>query len=117
MKYYYEKPEKWTNVGSIYYCDAPLYNACTLFRNGNIGIAIIQEHYDPNRKVKWWGPIKPWIAYDIWRNPNFGKYMINHASEPNEKGIYPTIQLRQLMWKLRMKPLKKEFWEENIYDE
>ena len=116
MKYYYEKPEKWVSAGSTYYCDAPIYNSCTLFRNGNVGLSVIREHFDKIKKVRWWGPIEPWIAGDIWKHPEFGKYMIRNAGEPNDKGVYPTITLRKLMWRLRMKPLRREPWESKEFD-
>ena len=93
-----------------------MYNSCTLFRNGNVGLAVIQERYNSKRKIRWWGPIDPWIAGDIWKNPEFGLFLIKNSGEANEKGVFPTIQLRKLMWRLRMKPLRKEFWEEGDFD-
>lgn len=116
MKYFYEKPEKWTGAGYIYYCNAPLYNSCTLFKIDDIGLAVVQEHYNLERKTRWWGPIAPWIAGDIWKNVEFKKYLKENGGKPDENGIYPTIQLRKLMWKLRMKPLQKEFWEMEIFN-
>ena len=116
MKYYYEKPENWISAGRIYYCDAPTYNYCTLFRNGNVGLAVIQEHYSKDKKARWWGPVEPWISGELWRHKDFGKFLIDNSGEPNEKGVFPTIQLRKLMWRLRMKPLRKEFWEEGDFD-
>lgn len=114
MKYYYEKPEKWVGAGKVYSCDHPLYNQCTLFQSGNgeVGLAIIQERYNKRTKARWWGPIEPWIAGDIYLNEGFEMYFIDHAKKADSNGLYPTVTARQIMWALRMKPLRKEFWED-----
>ena len=114
MKYYYEKPENWVGAGEIYICDHPKYNRCTVFksRDGSVGLAVIQEKFDKRKKIHWWGPIEPWIAGDIFLNPGFEMYFIDHAKPRDENGLYPTVELRKIMWALRMKPLRKECWEE-----
>ena len=33
----------------------------------------------------------------------------------NQNGFYPTVTVRQLMWAIRMKPMKKERWE-TVFD-
>ena len=114
MKYYYEKPNKWVGAGEIYICDHPMFNRCTLFRNGNLGLAIIQEHFDISRNVRWWGTVEPWIAGDIYVNKNFQQFFDENAAEKDENGLYPTFTIRKIMWALRIKPLKKEFWEEYL---
>lgn len=114
MRYYYEKPEQWVGAGEIYICNHPLYNRCTLFKTGNRGIAIVQEHFDTRAKTRWWGIIEPWIAGDIYQNPGFKQFFNEHAAEADENGIFPTFTLRKIMWALKMKPLKKECWEEDI---
>lgn len=53
MKYYYEKPETWDNVGQTYICDHLLYNRCTLFKKGKKGLAVIQEHFNKKKQ----GPV------------------------------------------------------------
>lgn len=113
MKYYYEKPSEWVGAGSTYVCNHPLYNKCTLFQNGSYGLAVIQEHFNEITKARWWGTIEPWIAGDIYLNPGFSDYFEEHAAEADENGLFPTVQLRKIMWALRMKPLKKEYWELN----
>lgn len=112
MKYFYEKPDKWLGAGIVYPCNHPMYNRCTLFQNGSKGLAVVQEHFDKNKKTRWWGPIEPWIAGDIYLNSNFREYFEKNAKIPDERGLYPTVKLRSLMWDLRMKPLKKNPWEE-----
>lgn len=110
MKYYYEKPESWSQAGQIYICDHPLYNRCTLFKKGKKGIAVIQEHFNPITKARWWGTIEPWIASDIYLNDNFNRFFEENARE-EENGLYPSFPVRKVMWALRMKPLQKEYWE------
>ena len=112
MKYYYEKPDEWIGAGKTYICNHPLYNRCTLFQNGSKGLTIIQERFDKERKIRWWGPVDPWIAGDIYLNEGFYDYFKSVAGEPDENDLYPTVKVRSVMWALRMKPLQKEFWEE-----
>ena len=112
MKYYYEKPENWIGAGKVYICDHTMYRQCTLFQSGNVGLAIIQERYDPEKKVRWWSYIDPWLAGDIFLNKKFEGYFVDHARQADERGIFPTYKVREVMWALRMKPLKKEYWEE-----
>jgi hypothetical protein len=114
MKYYYEKSENWIGAGKIYICDHPLYHRCTLFQNGSKGLAIIQERFDEHTKKRWWGPIDPWLAGDIYLNDEFQSFFDEYASEPDEKGLYPTFPVRKIMWTFRMKPLRKEYWEYNL---
>lgn len=112
MKYYYEKPEEWVGAGETYICDHPRYNQCTLFRAGPVGLAIIQEKYNVRAKARYWTTVDPWLAGDIFLNEKFEGYFVDHAQESNEKGLFPTVTVRKLMWALRMKPLRKEEWEE-----
>lgn len=112
MKYYYEKPETWIGAGKVYICNHTMYRQCTLFQNGDVGLAVIQERYDPEKKVRWWSYIDPWLAGDIFLNKKFEGYFVDHARQADERGIFPTYKVREVMWALRMKPLKKEYWEE-----
>ena len=114
MKYYYEKPEEWVGAGETYVCNHPFYNRCTLFRNGIRGVAVIQERFNEKTKARWWGPVEPWLSGDIYLNSGFPDFFEKTATEPDENGLYPTITVRKVMWKLRMKPLRKEYWEEEI---
>jgi hypothetical protein len=111
MKYYYQKRENWISAGRAYQCDHPMYSRCTLFQNGSRGLAIIQEKFNPIKKTRQWSSVEPWIAGDIYLNPGFKAYFNAHATEADENNLYPTVKLRTIMWALRMKPLKKEFWE------
>ena len=114
MKYYYEKPEKWIDAGEIYFCDHVLFNRCTLFLKGARGLAIVQEHYNKKTKARWWGTVDPWLAGDIYCSDGFDEYFNETAAEKDENGFYPVIPVRKIMWALRMKPLRKEKWENEI---
>ena len=54
------------------------------------------------------------LAGDIYFSPGFLEFFEENAAEPDEIGLYPTVTARKIMWKLRMKPLKKEYWEEEL---
>ena len=114
MKYYYEKPEKWIGAGEIYICDHPMYNRCTLFRIANRGLAVVQERFSKQTKARWYGPIDPWLAGDLYFVSGFQEYLNNNAEKPDQNGLYPTVTVRKIMWALRMKPLRKEYWEESL---
>ena len=111
MKYYYERPKTWTISGDIYRTNNPLFNKATLFKQGRVGLLVIQLRFNPTTKHMWWSNIDPWIASDICKNDRFKEVFEKFASEKIPGGDYPIIQLRKLMWELRIKPLKKEFWE------
>ena len=112
MKYFYQKPKDWVTAGTVYICEHPMFNHCTLFQDGERGLAVVQEKFNPIKKTRWWGTIEPWIAGDIFLNGHFQQYFNEHAGPADEHGIFPTVTLRKIMWALRMKPLKKEAWEE-----
>ena len=62
MRYHYEKPGIFTSMyGEVYECDHPVYNRCTLFKIGKLGLAIIQQRYDPKTKRTWWTEIDQWL--------------------------------------------------------
>ena len=114
MKYYYEKPSEWVGAGKIYSCNHPLYNRCTLYLKGTKGLAVIQERYNEKTKVRWWSSVDPWLAGDIYFSESFDEFFEENAGEPDENGLYPTVTIRKIMWALRMKPLRKERWENDI---
>lgn len=117
MRYHY-KPVHRIGVrvrnGQTYSCDHPVYNQCTLFTRGKDGLAVIQQRYAATTKTTWWTEIDSDLIYDILEHPKFWEYFKMRSGEP-EAGIYPTVTLRQLMWALKMKPLKKEPWE-TVFD-
>ena len=115
MRYHYEKPARFHAVyGQLYICDHPVYNRCTLYLIRNQGLAVIQQRFDVRTKTAWWSEIDPWLVNDIYLNPRFKAYFDKKAGKCTD-GLYPTVTVRQIMWALKMKPLKKERWE-TVFD-
>lgn len=111
MRYHTEKPLITTRMyGEPYICDHPVYNSCTLFKIGDKGLAVIQQRYDPRLKHTEWTSVDPWLNDILYLNPGFRAFFEARAVEPINE-LYPTVTVRQLMWALRMKPLKREPWE------
>ncbi len=112
MRYHYEKPAVFLALyGERYICDHPIYDACTLFkhRDGR-GLAVIQQRYNAENKTTWWGEIDPWLCNDLYLHPRFKEYFDRRAGDCTD-GLYPTVAVRQIMWALKMKPIKRERWE------
>ena len=111
MRYHYEKPKIYSTIyGESYECNHPVYNRCTLYRIDNLGLAVIQQRYDPKTKTTWWGEIDPWVIDSLYLHPKFKEYFDSRAGEC-ENGIFPTVSIRQIMWALKMKPIPRERWE------
>lgn len=111
MRYHYEKPKIYLSMyGETYVCNHPVYSKCTLFRIGKKGLAVIQQKYDPITKHTWWGEVESWLTDSLYLHPNFKSYFDERAGECKD-GLYPTVSIRQMMWALKMKPLKRERWE------
>lgn len=64
--------------------------------------------------MTYWSEIDPWLTDDIYLSSGFKKYFDDHADKCTD-GLYPTVTVRQIMWALRMKPIKKEKWE-TVFD-
>lgn len=111
MRYHTEPPEVFgTSYGKDYRCDHPVYNHGTLYTIGDKGLVVIQQKYMPGMKQTWWDVIDKEYRDMIYLNKNFKEFFDKHADRPKD-GLYPTVTLRQIMWGLRMKPLKKQPWE------
>lgn len=111
MRYHYEKPSIYLSTyGDTYKCDHPVYDACTLFKMEDKGLAVIQQRQDSESKTTWWGEIDPWLTDALYLHPKFKKYFDDRSGE-NEDGLYPTVTIRQIMWALKIKPLPRERWE------
>lgn len=115
MRYYYEPPEDYKiTYGKFHSCNHPLYNRCTLFEFEGKGVAVIQQRFDPATKSTYWSNIDPWLIDELYLSPYFRKFFKEYA-EYGTNGLYPTITIRQLMYKLKMKPLPKARWE-TVFD-
>lgn len=112
MRYYYEVSKKTFAVyGQVYKCNHPMHNKCTLYKDEDYGMAVIQQRFNKDLKHTWWSSIDIELVDDIYETPGFKEFFKQHATIANENGLYFTIEVRKLMWALRMKPLKRQYWE------
>lgn len=86
-----------------YEIESPIANRCTMYIDGERYLGIIQQRYNPKYKYTWWGPIDRSIADDIFRNEGFLEYFEDHWGE--------IVEVRKVMWALRMPKMPKEAWE------
>ena len=111
MRYHYEKPDTYSSMyGITYNCNHLLYSNCTLYLIGTKGLAVIQQRFNKALKYTWWGEIDPWLTDVLYLHPKFKEFFDKRAGECTDE-LYPTVTIRQLMWALKMKPMKKERWE------
>ena len=110
MRYHFDKPEIYLSMyGSRYICDHPVYNSCTLYKIGEKGLAVIQQRFDEETKSTWWSEVDPWITDALYLHPDFREYFDARSGTCTD-GLYPTVTVRQIMWALKMKPIKRERW-------
>lgn len=115
MRYHYISPILYSSQhGRLYICDHPLYSRCILYERDGIGLAIVQQRFNPKSKRTWWDAIDPWLVDELYFHPEFDSYFKLRAKAP-EEGLYPTVSVRQVMWALRMKPLPRQRWE-TVFD-
>lgn len=111
MRYHYEKPNIYlTMYGKTYRCNHPIYSECTLFQIDDKGLAVIQQRFDSEKKCTWWTELDPWLIDSIYLNEKFKEFFDKRAGKC-KNGLYPTVTIRQIMWALKMKPIKRERWE------
>ena len=115
MRYHYEKPKYYSSLyGQRYICDHPTYNSCTLFQIGDRGLAVIQQRFDSETKSTFWTEIDPWLTDALYLCSGF-KQFFDERSGTATDGLYPTVTVRQIMWALKLKPIKRERWE-TVFD-
>lgn len=111
MRYHYEKPSIYLSMyGTTYECDHPVYDKCTLYLIDGRGLAVIQQRFDSDTKHTWWGELDPWLTDDLYLHEGFEEFFNERAKECTD-GLYPTVSIRQIMWALKLKPIKRERWE------
>lgn len=91
------------------------YTVCTLYKEGARGLCVIQQRFNEKTKSTYWSAIDPWLTDKIYLRRGFREYFDSHAGRRNQNGEYPTVTVRQIMWALRMKPIKRERWE-TVFD-
>lgn len=111
MRYHNKKPIIYQSMyGEVYRCNHEIYNDCTLFKIGDKGLAVIQQRFISRTKQTKWTEIDPWLTDMIYLHPKFKQFFDERAGE-SQNGLYPTVTVRQIMWALKLKPIKKERWE------
>lgn len=111
MRYHYEKPDVYASIyGERYICEHPVYDSCTLFKIDDKGLAVIQQRFDEETKSTWWSEVDPWLTDDLYLHHRFKEFFDDRAGTCTD-GLYPTVSIRQIMWALKMKPIKRERWE------
>lgn len=111
MRYHFKKPSLYSSMyGITYKCDHPVYDECTLYLEGNRGLAVIQQRYDEETKKTFWGKIDPWLTDYLYLHEGFKNFFESRSSKCTD-GLYSTVTIRQIMWALKIKPMKKERWE------
>ena len=111
MRYHYEKPNIYLSMyGETYTCNHEVYSKCTLFRIGDKGLAVIQQRYDPDTKMTYWDEVDPWLTDGLYLHPRFKEFFDSRCGKC-VNGLYPTVTVRQIMWALKMKPIRRERWE------
>lgn len=111
MRYHYEKPALYLSTyGVTHTCNHPAYNRCTLYKDGEYGLAVIQQRYNPRTKTTWWTEIDPWLTDTLYLHPKFRKFFKDRSGMCTD-GLYPTVTVRQMMWAFKMKPIRRERWE------
>ena len=114
MRYYTEKPKGAVSTRRYTYKhNHALYHECTILRKNDVGLAIVQMRFNTKLKIFWYGPVDSWLTDKIVSQQGFELYFSEHAEKPSD-GLYPTVTVRQIMWALRMKPLKKYEWESQL---
>lgn len=102
--------EEWESTQELLSDMDPYKDKCTLYSIGNMGLAVIQQRYLPDTKCTYWSEIDPWLTDQLYLHPGFKKFFDERAGEC-VNGLYPTVTIRQIMWALKMKPIKRERWE------
>ena len=110
MKYYYQPQSQSIRVFGrpIVLEDHPIYRGGTLYFEQGKGIIVVQKYFSPEWKSCYWDYVDYGIANDLYLAPKFYEFFHQNATEED----HPIFELRKLMWELRMKPLRKETWED-----
>lgn len=115
MRYHYKKPSNYSSLYGIrHICEHPIYDSCTLYLIKDKGLAVIQQRFDYDTKSTWWSEVDPWLTDHIYLHPKFKKFFDERSGTCTD-GLYPTVTIRQIMWALKLKPIKRERWE-TVFD-
>ena len=116
MRYFHETKQAGCSFyGQLYKCNHPVYSRCTLYLEQGLGLAVIQQRYDPVTKRTYWTETDRELWDELYLQSGFRQFFETYARWKDAFGLYPTVTLRQIMWALRMKPLPKQPWE-TVFD-
>lgn len=73
----------------------------------------MQKRYNRKLKIFWYGPIESWLADEVQGQDGFDAYFAKNAAKGTD-GLYPTVEIRRLMWALKMKPLRKDWHDSQL---
>lgn len=115
MRYFYNAEHLARDLyGHKEICKHPLFLSCTVFDlPDGTGFGVAQKRFDPEAKCWYYSALDPGLANDIYLNEGFPEYFKKVADRRNADGDFPIYDVRKVMWALRMKPLKREYWETN----
>lgn len=93
--------------------DYPVCNRCDILYDpeAKVGLAVIQQRWNGRLKHTWWENVDRSIMDYIQYSPLLEDVFYQKAEEADEFGRFPVIEVRKLMWALKMKPMPKQFWE------
>lgn len=111
MRYHYISKNSIRKFGKRFEHDGSFFKSATLYAIRGMGLLVVIKRFDKVSKDYYYEELPPDVANDIYINENFKEYFIQHADYPDRYGLYPVVNVRKLMWALRMKPLEKEWWE------
>lgn len=83
--------------------ESPIADYCTMYVDGKKTLGIIQQRYSPKTKHTWWGPVDRSIADDIFTHSGFPEYFEDNTGK--------IVEVRKVMWALRMPKMPKQAWE------
>ena len=113
MKYFYEERKDSRKLPGIIYihrANNHLFLDGTLYYEKGNGLVVVRKYFDKASKRVYYGPLPKALANDIYEREGFQDEFTKLAG-PRNAGGYPFVDVRKLMWALRMKPLKKDIWE------
>lgn len=112
MRYHYEPKNSIRIFGERFEHPKAIFRSATLYKIRGKGLLVVTENFDERTKSFYYEELPSYLANDIYIAGGFADYFRKTAKYPDENGLYPVVNIRKIMWALRMKPIKKAWWEE-----
>ena len=87
-----------------------MVSSSTLYLEKGYGLEVARKIFDNNKKTCSYRYLERPLANAIKEHEQFEK-LFKRYSGKSEGGRYPFLDVRKLMWDLRMKPIKKDIFE------